>query len=63
MNCINPKHKHRATYARGLCVSCYRLAWRLVKEGLTTWLKLENAGKANPCRQGATQQRDWILKK
>lgn len=40
--CRNP-----ARY-RGVCVSCYRAAWRAVKAGQTTWARLEAEGVVLP---------------
>jgi hypothetical protein len=45
MKCLNP-NCDRKQVRRGLCNSCYQMAWRLVAQGRTTWGLLEKAGKA-----------------
>lgn len=47
VNCITPDCKGEVT-ARGLCMSCYTVARRQILRGKTTWLELEQAGKAVP---------------
>ncbi len=43
----------RPSASRGLCLSCYHSAQRLVKEGRTTWDTLEKAGKVLAVRYRA----------
>ena len=37
---------------RGLCKCCYHRALRLVRDGTTTWERLEAEGKTRPKKQG-----------
>ena len=49
---------------RGLCEGCYKTAHRLVKEGKTTWEKLEAARKCLPVVRGgrvARMRLNWFL--
>lgn len=54
----------RAPKTRGLCLSCYQCASKLVKDGATTWEALEQAGK---CRaphhggRGRSAKQQWFL--
>jgi len=54
MNCLNDKNEAKS---RGLCATCYRQAWRLVKKGVQTWAALEKRGKSSPraLKQGRPQ--------
>jgi len=52
MNCLNDKNEAKA---RGLCDTCYRRAWREVKNG-RPWETLEIYGKSLPkSKQGRPQ--------
>lgn len=44
----------KAQTHRGLCLSCYRSASRLVRRGKITWEELEAAGQALPAENGPT---------
>jgi hypothetical protein len=61
--CINPTCG-RMPIHRGLCVSCYQTALRLVKEEKTTWQKLEDSGKCEKVkyRRGVVIS-NWLLSK
>ena len=48
-------------YARGLCRNCYALAWRLVRERLTTWESLEARRKTLPPPQHSRTKTKWFL--
>lgn len=41
--CLTCKQRPR-THIRGLCNLCYEKTRRKIREGLTTWKELENAG-------------------
>ncbi len=45
--CLAPSCSHKVT-TRGLCAAHYAFAYRLVKEGKTTWEKLEKRGRITP---------------
>ncbi len=47
-----------AAEARGLCGNHYRVAWKLIDDGVTTWTKLEQHGKALAPQRHATE---WFL--
>ena len=52
-------------YSRGLCGKHYRMAWRCVKNGETTWNSLEREGKAKKAQkpnQGQPQKK-WFTTK
>jgi hypothetical protein len=51
----------RPEYSRGLCNSCYQSALRLVKEGETTWEKLEELGFAKKAQR--VDKRGTLLRK
>lgn len=66
MNCLNPNHKPKAVYARGLCFCCYNSARRLIKKGATTWEKMVESGRAleSKSRKGAiylTKTTSWLI--
>lgn len=50
---------------RGLCPACYKIAWRLVRKGHTTWETLEVYGKCLPPsrkkRKGFGPKAQWFL--
>ena len=55
--CRRPKCGRPVT-ARGLCASCYQIAYLLVGDEVTTWEELEENGRAEPKRRNA---KDWFL--
>lgn len=60
--CLNPTCG-RDVYARGLCISDYQVATRLVRASRVSWEELEAAGKAIPSK-GCGQRSDrtaWFL--
>lgn len=48
----------RGAMSRGLCGSCYQVAYQLVTSGATTWEELEKRGKADSLRRNA---KSWFL--
>jgi len=47
--CIQcPDTAKRFAHSRGLCPNCYGRCHRSVRDGKTTWAKLEKAGQALP---------------
>tara|TARA_R100000458_G_scaffold59951_1_gene73209 strand:+ start:29713 stop:29952 length:240 start_codon:yes stop_codon:yes gene_type:complete len=61
--CIAPNCE-RHVYSRGLCISHYNMASKLVSEGKTNWNKLEANGKVLPVKgkQGARDgSTEWFL--
>ena len=59
--CLNP-NCNRAAHCRGLCNSCYQVAFSLVKRGKTTWENLESAGKSKPAiKQSPSKATEWLL--
>ena len=60
IKCLNPNCE-RPAKSRGLCAACYVRANEVVKEGLTTWKKLEAAGKILPAQRQKTSARLWLL--
>jgi hypothetical protein len=59
--CLRPGCSAKV-YARGLCESDYEIARRLVKNKLTTWDALAEAGKVKkPARVGRATRIDWFL--
>lgn len=58
--CLRPECKKKA-YGRGLCMSDYLAARRLVIAGKTTWAELEKNKKASPIYRGIAK--DWFLSK
>ncbi len=68
-HCRHPKDRERI---RGLCRTCYTLTSRYVRMNITTWQKLERAGKVLPSIYPSRKMgrgpcnlpmRDWILSK
>ncbi len=49
---------NRDSQSRGLCAVDYRVAHQLVSDGITTWIQLENHGKADPPKRTA---KVWFL--
>ena len=49
----------RGVAVRGLCRNHYHEAYKLVRDGETSWEKLEAAGKAAPRKRH--RFRDWLL--
>lgn len=45
---------------RGLCMKCYSMANRLVKQKRTTWTKLEKNGKILP-KHSQNAKVNWLL--
>ncbi len=62
--CLTPECTNFAS-VRGLCLSCYPIAARLVKEGKTTWLKLEKTKKCFPSKTNniRSNKTNWFLSK
>ncbi len=61
--CLNPGCK-RDIYARGLCVACYGIACRLVREHKTKWETLEKAGhalKSSKSGRHNSQRTVWLM--
>ena len=44
MTCLN-KPCRNAARSRGLCSACYMAAWRLVRDGATTWQEIASLGR------------------
>jgi hypothetical protein len=57
--CLNPNCHKEAKTVRGLCLSCYGAASRLVRIGKTTWGTLEANGKILPVVKGGIT--GWLL--
>lgn len=57
--CLNPSCTNEA-YARGLCKSCYGIAYRIVQDGIKTWEDLEEQGKCLPAYLGVHPARAWL---
>lgn len=59
--CIRPRCR-RPSYCRGLCRSDYATAAGQVRNGVTTWAKLEEAGKALKARRRGAKptKREWF---
>lgn len=54
----------RPIRSRGLCEVDYKTASKLVRDGKTTWAKLERSGKALPLSRGKTNHYSptgWLL--
>ena len=49
--CLTPTCS-RPSRTRGLCISCYVAASRLIKSGETTWSELESLGMAKAAGEG-----------
>lgn len=45
-------------HARGLCEPCYKATQQYVKDGVTTWTKLERQGKV---LQPKATLKEWLL--
>ena len=45
---------------RGLCRTCYQMAYRLIRLGRATWAGLEDSGKVNKQNMGSLSR--WFLK-
>ena len=63
--CLFPKCDTKP-YSRGLCGRHYRVAWRCVKNGDTTWKRLEREGKAKKAKlpfNQRTSQKKWFTTK
>ncbi len=61
-SCVFPPCE-RGVHARGLCKSCYQAAAKLVRDGKTTWEKLETSGKCKPADRkpaAKTGLTDWL---
>lgn len=59
--CLNPDCQTKRA-SRGLCQRCYQIAKNLVKNGKTTWDRLESKGKALPARtKRKTKTSNWLL--
>lgn len=58
-NCLNPNCTRKAAH-RGLCLSCYQTARRLVTQKRVTWQELEQRGK---CLKSKRKGRsiEWLL--
>lgn len=55
---------NRPPKTRGLCLSCYQCASKLVKDGAVTWEALEQAQKCRaPYRggRGRSKKQEWFL--
>ena len=63
LQCIHPECDHDAR-SRGLCPACYQTAYRMVRDGTTTWQTLEDAGKVLPPsrNQRSAEHRGWFSK-
>jgi hypothetical protein len=48
---------------RGLCALHYQYAYRLVRRKHTSWLELEEAGKAKPKTHISSDVNKWFLHK
>lgn len=48
----------RGAVSRGLCASCYQVAFQLVNVGATSWKELETKGKVSEPQRIAKQ---WFL--
>ncbi len=57
LRCRRPRCQ-RLVYARGLCGSCYSMAYRLVKDDVTSWARLRRAGKIDEPKRDA---KEWLL--
>ena len=55
--CRRPKCG-RPVVARGLCGSCYQIAYLLVADEVTTWKELEDSGKVDARRRNS---KAWFL--
>lgn len=60
--CIVKGCTKRADGARGMCMSCYRCALRLVRLGRTTWGEIINQGHATDDRRKAGKCRTAVGK-
>lgn len=49
---------YRQSVSRGLCPSCYQVAYQLVMAGATSWQLLEKTGKAEQPKRNA---KEWFL--
>ena len=61
--CIAP-NCNREVYSRGLCISHYNMASRLVSQGKTTWIHLEENKKCLgvKSKQGTRDgSKEWFL--
>lgn len=56
--CLRPDCKSKMS-CRGLCRVDYNLAYQLVRQGKTTWEKLEKAGKSIRGERGIVIK--WLL--
>ena len=57
--CLNPACKNHAN-SRGLCISCYNTASRLIQKGKTTWLAMERRGVCKK-KSNTSQRVEWLL--
>ena len=60
--CLNPDCEQPAL-AHGLCRTCYKAARYLIRKGLTSWKRLEAAGRAKPLQRsrGGSPRSQWLL--
>lgn len=56
--CLNPNCGGSPVMGRGLCNACYHCARRLVRQGHTTWSKLEAEGRSLPRLTGSDKRRE-----
>lgn len=59
MKCLHPECEKQG-HSRGLCLSCYMGARKLVASGKTTWGDLEQQGKCNKSTRMTKSK--WFLK-
>lgn len=59
--CMMPGCAEKAT-CRGLCMKCYAMAHKLVKQNRTTWKQLEKNGKVLP-KHSQNEKINWLLEK
>lgn len=59
--CLNPECDGLAS-TRGLCLGCYQVARRLVKENKTTWATLVAAGRCRASTKPGGNTSAWLLK-
>lgn len=58
--CLHPDCQN-AGVARGLCLNHYHAAGRLVRNGVVTWDRLVENGKAKDADRGARRKNLWFL--
>lgn len=64
--CLNTRCRCSKLVSRGLCANCYATASKLVRDGRTTWRKLERAGKVLPVGHFSNhgfRKTNWFLDK